>query len=280
MRIKFPLFLFLGILFFAFPQQAYAQVVINEFSSSDSSDWVELYATEDTDISGWILRDTASTKVETIPGGIIIGPSNSSSFYVAEVGSRLNVDGDIIKLLRPDDTTIVDQVPYGSEGGVCAPGDGQSAGRVDNGNVIEKFTSPTKGLTNIGAQINPCPTPTPSSTPTPTSNPTVVATPTPSSTPTPIPTKKPTPKPTPTPKQEVLGDESVNSGLDFSSSQNAPSVTPTPSADDSSADKFPILAVVLVLLGMGLVGFSIFSFVRRMKKGYTSGSENTPTQIT
>ncbi|KKU09144.1 MAG: putative cell surface glycoprotein, partial [Candidatus Woesebacteria bacterium GW2011_GWB1_45_5] len=238
-------------LLFLFPSSISAQVIINEFSSFDSSgDWVELYAIENTDISGWILRDAAASKMETIPDGTAIGPSG---FYVVEVGNRLNVDGDIVKLLMPDDVTIVNQIPYGSEGGVCAPGQGGSVGRVDNGNVVERFAAPTKGLTNTGAQLNPCPTPTPSPTrsPTPTPDPTQApataptATPAPTPTKTPIPTKTPSPKPTKTasPSPEVLGEEATP---DISPTQEAETATPVPERDER---KIPVLPVVLIVAG-------------------------------
>ena len=60
-----------------------AQVVINEFSSSTSDDWIELFAYENTDISGWILDDDGTTTdMKDIPSDIIIGPS-SNQFYVS-----------------------------------------------------------------------------------------------------------------------------------------------------------------------------------------------------
>ena len=279
-RVVFFGFLLFSLAFTFSVSEVEAQVVINEFSSADSSDWVEIFNTSPSEVnlSSWMIKDTTSSIYE-FSGGLI--PAGSTCFQ--SVSNRLNNDGDRIELFNS--STQTDCVSYGDGNGsfcgsgadVAAPSSGQTVSRVPDGTGGWTLGSSTMSSVSCESLV-PTPTPTPSSTP----NPTAAATPTPSSTPTstPIPTKKPTPKPTPTPKPEVLGDESDNGGLDFSSSQNTPSVIPTPSADDSSANKFPILAVVLILLGMGLVGFSIFSFIRRMKKGYTSGSENTPTQIT
>ena len=152
-----------------------AQVVINEFGSYETSgDWVELYAYEDTEISGWIIRDTTSI-VETISTGVTIGPS-SSSYYVVEVGNRLNRNGDVIKLLKADDSTLVNEIVYGDAGGVCSPESGQSAGRYPDANsTIERFSSPTKGSSNDAATLAPCSTPTTEPTVTETPAPTAAS---------------------------------------------------------------------------------------------------------
>jgi len=258
-----------------------AQIVINEFSSYESSgDWVELFAMEDATISGWILRDTATSKMATIPQGISIGPSSTSRFYVINVGDRLNRDGDVIKLLKQDDSILVDQISYGTQGEVCVPGQGQSVGRYPDSNAtIDRFSSPTQGTSNNNAALNPCPTPTPNPSPTPTTSPTSLPapalaktpTPTPTRKPTPFPTKTPVPKPTVTPAGNVLGDVIVY-----------PSPTAEMSEQTESEKKkgqFPFLAVSLVLMGMGLIGFSVLSIIKSSKKSYTIESENKNNQI-
>ncbi len=256
--------IFLG--FLMFPASVSAQVIINEFSSYESSgDWVELFANEDTDISGWVLRDTASSKMETIPNGIIIGPTQPSSFYIAEVGNRLNVEGDIIKLLRSDDTTLIDQAPYGNQGGVCAPDSTQSVGRVDNGNVFERL-SPTKNATNVGAQLFPCPTPTSTPTSTPTQVPTPAPTATPTKTPTPVPTKTPTPKGTPTKTPEIVED-TTSSPSDISVLGLRNQMTEEVKDASKSPDKknFPILAIGFIVAGIAFIGYSGYVIFKKSK---------------
>jgi hypothetical protein len=190
---KSKIFFLLSIfLFLLFPSEVLAQVVINEFSSSTASDWVELFALEETDVSGWFLDDDGTaTNMATIPEGTTMG---ASTYYVVEVSNRLNKNGDIISLFTKDGA-LVDRVPYGSKGGVCVPSESGSVGRYPDANsTIERFLLPTKGASNDLAQLNPCPTPTPTPTPSPT--PTSTITPTPTPTLTSIPTSTATPRPT------------------------------------------------------------------------------------
>lgn len=276
-KIMFFLVLFFSLLLFS-TSGVDAQVVINEFSSYESSgDWVELFAMEYATISGWILRDTATSKMATIPQGISIGPSSTSIFYVINVGDRLNRDGDVIKLLKQDDSTLVDQISYGTQGEVCAPGQGQSVGRYPDANAtVDKFSSPTQGTSNNNAALDPCPTPTPNPTssttfspsPTPTPAPAKTPTPTSTKTSTPVPIKTPSPKPINTPEGIVLGEETV-----FPSPQMS---EPVINLTAGPKIKFPVSAIGLVVIGVGLIGFSVISIIKRFKKSYTieSGKEN------
>ncbi len=257
------------------PSSVNAQVVINEFYSYETSgDWIELYASEDTDISGWILRDTTSV-MKTIPQGIQIGPM-SSLFYVAEVGNRLNKDGDRIVLYKDDDTTLVDEVPYGDEGGVCTPGAGQSAGRFPDANsTIERFATPTKGNSNDSATLDPCPTPTPSPTSTPA--PTLTPTPQPTSTNTPTPTPRPTNTPTRRPTKKVVPtarlsndknteDESLLGLRDIVDGED--DIQEAELAEEIKGKKFPVLAGVFIAAGLGFVAAAGYPILKRKKKGY------------
>jgi hypothetical protein len=266
--------------FFIF-SEVKAQVVINEFSSYESSgDWVELYAVDDATISGWILRDTATSKMATIPQGVSIGPSNTSRFYVVSVGDRLTRDGDVIKLLKQDDSTLVDQISYGTQGDVCTPGQGQSIGRYPDANAtIDRFGSPTQGVSNNNATLNPCPTPTPSPTPTVSLTPTPTPTPTPTKTPTPVPTptrtptptKTPSPSPTNSPGLLVLGEGTIFPSPQISESDQ--------NLLENPKSKFPFLAIGFIILGMGLIGFSVVSIIKSAKKSYTIGSGKENNQI-
>ena len=155
-------------IFLFWTKNVLARVVINEFSSSSSNDWVELYSDEDIDISGWILRDNASSIVKAIPKYTLIGPSGSvPKYYVIDASNRLNIDTDKVILLKSDDSTIVDQVSYGGEGKVCAPTGNQTIGRFPDGtgNFV-RFSVATDWRENNAPQ-DPCPTPTPTPTPSP-----------------------------------------------------------------------------------------------------------------
>ncbi|MCX6704681.1 MAG: hypothetical protein NTZ07_04560 [Candidatus Woesebacteria bacterium] len=283
MRKILSTFILFVVWLFIFPQKLSAQVVINEFSSYESSgDWVELYAIEDATISGWILRDTATSKMATIPQGISIGPSNISRFYVINVGDRLNRDGDVIKLLKQDDSTLVDQISYGTQGEVCAPGHGQSVGRYPDANAtIDRFSSPTQGTSNNNVMLDPCPTPTPSPSLAPATPPTLSPTSTPAKTSTPASTptrtltpsqvKSPSPTPAGSPEEMVLGEEVI---------LPRPSATePSPKSTENPKVKFPLSAIGLIALGMGLISFSVVSIIKSAKKSYTIESGNKNNQI-
>ncbi len=124
---------------------------------------------------------------------------------------------------------------------------------LDNGNYFlkaHKFTktcsSYTDGLNAISVTVSlptPTPSPTPINTPTeaPTANPTVKPTPTYSSTP--KPTLKPTSTPTPTPN--VLEPQVLSLSTTVSS----------PITQINTNKKSPVLAVVLISLGIGFLGY-------------------------
>jgi len=242
------------LLFLLSAKPALAQVVINEISSYESSgDWVEIYSPEEIDISGWILRDSASSIVKTIPENTIIKP-DESKFFIVEAGKRLNKDKDTIRLLKEDDATEVDKISYGPSNEICAPESGQSIGRKPDGESWTRFSSSTKNSENIAPE-NPCPTPTLTPTPTPTSTPTPTPTSTSTPTATPIPTqtpviktKKASPKPikipTPTPTQKPKEEKNISSNkiLAAKDEQN------TPPPEPQSPRVFP-----LVLIFAGLI---------------------------
>jgi hypothetical protein len=270
MSVKCKLFLFIFfLLFFISASEASAQVVINEFSSWDTSgDWVELYSEENIDISEWILRDTTSV-MKIIDSGKSIGPS-TSQFFIVEVGNRLNRNGDVIELYRKDGVTQEDKVSYGDEGGACLPGPAQSIGRYPDGmGSFVRFSSPTKKASNEGVELDPCPTPTPELTPTPTLGPTSTPTPTPTKTPTATP--KPTVKAVVTKKPEVISgkttsDEDESEILGLREGLESPSPTPIPELEEKG--KIPITAVLFVLGGLVFIGVAGYPFLKSMKKRY------------
>ncbi|MBI4096991.1 MAG: lamin tail domain-containing protein [Candidatus Levybacteria bacterium] len=173
-------------------------VVINEFFSNGSSDWVEIFnkSNNPVDLSLYRLRDGSATNKVDLSGVIDIG---DNGFLTFPWGDNLNNAGDVIKLILVSDESIVDQVGYGNAGSdVAAPSINQSAGRQTDGDgswIL--FSSVSKGTSNASSQPAPPPTTVPTATLTPTKTPTPTNSPTPSKTPTP--TKVPTPTKIPTP---------------------------------------------------------------------------------
>lgn len=256
----------LGLSFTCFgfsPAKVNAQVVINEFSSNTSTDWVELYSSEDVDISNWTLQDSTS-EMGNVTAGTVIGP-NSDSFFVVSVSNRLNKDGDEISLF--DATGVLkDKITYGDKGGPCLPSDAGSIGRYPDANAtIDRFATATKGATNTSASLDPCPTPTPE----PTANPTV--TPTPSSTktptPTPVPTKKPTSKPTATPQTTK---DSLASAAVLAATL---SPTPTPAQDGTEVNGGGWLPLAFVGGGLTLAIVGGVLFLKVRKSDYTGNDD-------
>ncbi len=138
-------------------------VVINEFVSdpAEGEEWIEIYNKKDFDIdlTGWTLEDGVGT-IATLSGTITSGGANK--FKVFEmVTSKLNNDGDIIKL-KKSDGTVIDQVAYGNwdDGNISdnAPkaSDPNSVARKTDGTDTDSdlsdfavTTTLTKGTTNI-----------------------------------------------------------------------------------------------------------------------------------
>lgn len=247
-----------------------AAVLINEFSSYESSgDWVEIYTDEaaDVDISGWYLKDSSSNIGSVVPGGTKIGPSNK--YYVFEVDDRLNKNDDTIYLYKPDNS-VASQISYGGSGNVCAPESaGQTIGRYEDGfNLVDRFSSGTKGSSNAAGTKMPCPTPTPQNTNTPTNTPTPTAAPTSTNTP----TSKTTKTPTPTKELEEENEEAVEEAQVLSTTnENLPSITPlsSPTPSDTpqmQTGKVPLLAFVFMGGGVLAIGTSTFLFMKNRKR--------------
>jgi len=274
-------------------KQASAQVVINEFSSSMSSDdWVELYnvSSDEIDLTGWVIRDTASSPVHEFAGSKI--PSGGLCFE--EVSNRLNNGGDRIQLFNGSD--LVDCVSYGTGGGgfcdstpdVEAPSAGESASRVPEGASTWSLGTPSKTAVSCESLI-PTPTPTPTPTSTPTSSPTPTPTSKPTSTPTPTPkpsstpTSKPTSIPIPSPTPLVGIGEEDPAVADASGNSQVLGLRDELNAKDSSSSsvldfrkgKVPILGIVLVACGAILVGASLFVFLKRRTAIYNKDNEET-----
>lgn len=190
----FALFAFC-VLFVLFTIPAFASPIINEFSSADSSDWIEIYnsGADTVDLSLYRIRDlTANNKLD------LSGSLAPSGFAAFDWSNKLNNAGDLIKLVLTSDESIVDQTSYGDQGGINAPETSQTAGRKsDGGQEWVLFASASKNTSNNSSSVFFPPSATPTKTPTPTKSPTPTKTPTQpktSSQEIKSPTKTPTPK--------------------------------------------------------------------------------------
>lgn len=278
--LKVLLSALVGAIFLGNPQICFGQVKINEFSSYESSgDWVELYAEEKTDLSNWIIRDSATSIVKTIENGTWIG--SSSAYLVVETSNRLNKGGDIIKLLKSDDSTVVDQVSYGDDADVCAPNLNESSGRKPNGdNNLVRFSSQTKGSSNASEE-NSCPVP-PSPTPTPTPSPTPTPTPSPSSSfklsasPSPKPTGIiPVGKPA---RTDLVGQNDSELMLLASRSGEVKGASESGEASESAKKKKPlVIAIALIVLGLGLVGGTGVVFYKEQRYNNVDANKDKDT---
>lgn len=184
---------------------AFASPMINEFSSADSSDWIEIYnsGTDTVDLSLYRIKDlTANNKLD------LSGSLTPSGFAAFDWSNKLNNGGDLIKLVLISDESIVDQISYGNQGGIAAPSSSQTGGRQTDGDSNWAIlTTASKGSSNNSSSVFTPPSPTPTKTPTPTKSPI----------PTKIPTEKPvspaktTPSKTPTPGKIEVSSSVKNS---------------------------------------------------------------------
>ncbi|MBI2268123.1 MAG: lamin tail domain-containing protein [Candidatus Blackburnbacteria bacterium] len=128
--------------------------VINEFFSSGSNDWIELYnpRADPIDLSGWKLDDNGGTSAVYTFGSVTI-PAGG---FVLQGGTfGLNNDGDTVRLIDSSGNTR-DAVPYGSEPNalLAAPSSSQSGRRIINsGTTWEISSNITQGFTNENSII-------------------------------------------------------------------------------------------------------------------------------
>ncbi len=272
----------LSICLVIFPAKiALAQVVINEFSSFDNpGDWVEIYnyGPGAVDLSDYRLRDSSATQKVDLTGDL-----NQGGFFVADVKDYLNKTGDIIKLIHLtngiEDSNPLMAICYGDKKDECErikvgcyPLQNQSVGSYpsDGGNTFERFSSDTQGSTNTIASLDPCPSPTPlptgSPTPTPTPKPTNTPSPTPTKAPTATPTKGITPILTKKSEEKLIGGNGTTDEILGIKDTTDEKVTPISEENgEVEGKKFPIFAGVFVVLGIGLIGGSLYTFFRKRK---------------
>lgn len=247
-------------LFFLFPKIVSAQIVINEIGPLSSPDWVEIYnfSPESVDLTGYILRDSSVTNEFSLSGEL--GPGG---FVVFDWSNRLNNSGDIVKLVSKADSQVIEEVPYGDKGGVCLPTEFGSIGKpIDGGNTIERFLASSRGLTNSGSTLDPCPAPT--SVPTSTSSPTPTQKPIVTNSPSPTfkPTKKPSPTRVPPELREVeAGGDQDSRNLEVKGvfdSEDSKEV-------DGNKSSFPTVPLLLSVVGLFLIMVALVTYIKQKK---------------
>lgn len=147
-----------------------AQIKINELMASNAatitdnagaySDWLELYNTTSSsiDLAGYYITDTYSNKTKfrfttstgqvIVPanGYLIIWASGEVSRGVKHTSFSLSADGEVLALVMPDGTTIVDSLSFGPQWRDL------SYGREPNGSATFKYFSPASpGSVNLTA---------------------------------------------------------------------------------------------------------------------------------
>ncbi len=231
------------------------EVLPNPEGTDQDNEWVELYNASDTeiDVNGYKLKDKAGNQLiidsSRVNDSTIVDASNWLVIYRNGHSSfSLNNSGDeIINLFDTISSDPVNIFSYsGSE-------ENKSWGRLSDGEEISvEILSITPGSAN-----QPQPSPTPSPTPSPS--------PSPSPDPSPTPSPKPisSPSPSPSPDSEPIGisttgiipegGETTESGLMLLSTKSG-EVKGASEASKAAKNKKPIIiAVVLIILGLGLV---------------------------
>jgi len=263
---------------FRFAPAAFASstVVINEFSSQTSPDWVEIYNNSDAavDLSSYGLTDAANNPKSF---NCILAPHG---FSIVDWSNKLNNAGDTVFLKLGDET--VDCISFGDgaddscpeEFGptLANPSADQVGSRIPDGGAWQLTAASTKDAPNdvsskpAGAV---CSTPTPTPSPTPTISPT--STPKPA-TATPAPTNTSTPASTPTssgvkPSPQVLAAADEGSDefqpevnldiIDMTATSEAEiNASPSSQPQKSGGKNLPVVIIsaagIILMLGGGL----------------------------
>ena len=154
---------------FEIPGQLIDQIKINELLVSNDAtnvdeagefdDWVELYnptdqalnlsglyLTDDLDnLNQWQFPDTA---IIIMSGGhLLIWCDDDESQGTLHSNFKLSSGGETLALIKPDGTTIIDYISFGSQT------TDQSYGRIPDGSDEWGFMSPTPGYSNSGLSI-------------------------------------------------------------------------------------------------------------------------------
>lgn len=256
------------------PSKVSAQVVINEFSPASDPEWVELFKTQDGQLS---LDDCTLHLDDNLSGSqkIVFTSSDNigenENFFLINKGDYnwtsnwLNNNGDKVSIICSWGSDVVS---YGNQDGASLgkPDSSESIGRSPDGtSQFYVLTNQTPGVPN-----SPPPTPTPNPTSTPIPEPTIINTPTSKPTPTLTPTKAPAPT-----IKAVLTDRPETSNIDKNQDRNSEntvlglrnelSPAPTPPLEEDEKGKFPLGAVFLILGGLAFMGAASYPFVKNAK---------------
>ncbi|MEK7521532.1 MAG: hypothetical protein AAB599_01885 [Patescibacteria group bacterium] len=260
----------LNFLILLFPSAISAATYINEFSAHPSGDeWVEFYNPDGTDLTSyWIDDDTSFTDDSGSTGKKLLSTLNTTSStypYIVLTSSMFNNSGDYVVLFSGDGT-LIDSYQYTNDPGVDV-----IIGRSPNGGAWSVGLTASQGATNPAAPTaTPTPTPTPAPTSTPTSAPSATSTPTPTTKPTntPTPTTKPSNTPTPSSKPSPTqipisqGKEQIVLGVQNDNKIAQEEKIATDEAK-TAGWKTPVIAAAFILPGLGLIGYSIYSYVKK-----------------
>lgn len=244
-------------MFLITPSVASAQIFINEISPSTDPEWVELYATSDSNLQNCTLsfHDTEDTKQKIYFPDPVALPANS--YFMVKKGERgwgsnwLNNSGDTVKLNCP---TFSDSHTYSDS-------NGKTIGRSPDGNG-NFFVLTTE---SPGAGNSP---PTPSPTPTPTETPK-----TPSPTLTPVPTVlsvatktlTPAPKFSPSPTSNIKSHTTKPSA---NPSHRSPTPSPLVTAEQKVLNKSTSqFSFILIGLGVVLSGAGAYPIAKKIYNG-------------
>ncbi len=230
------------------PVKVYGQVLINEFSSNNELEWVELINTtsETVDITSWTISDEKNDPFS------LTGSINGNSYYIFETQTHWlnNTGGDSI-VLKDKNSSIIDSVIFGrTDSVVGSPSKDKSAGRApDGGGSWTNNLTPSKNQKNPEPTLSP--TKQPQTTP-PTESPEPTTVNTPSATVQILSaTDKPTPKPSQKPKSYVSSRET--------------SLTPTngPIVETENSDlQSKIIPGAMMGLGAIFIGAAAFPFIK------------------
>jgi hypothetical protein len=259
MYSNFLILLSLLLITLIIPQRVNAQLLINEFSPKNP-EWVEIInvGNNEINLAGYYFDDDSdfnsdsgnSTKV------LLNGLFQPNNLCFIDINSYLNDGGDIPTIFAPNGD-ILDSYSYSSSSANLSYSRVPDAGGWQVGTVFSKTLN--------SCSLLPTPSPTPTQIPTiePTNVPIITISPTsaPTAQPTvkPSPTKSPSPKPSVTPKPTEVPEDTDKPSINLEFGQgNIIESTETPEgkvAGIKTTNKSPVLAIVLVLAGLGCLGY-------------------------
>lgn len=240
-----------------------AQVVINEFCSNCTPEWVELYnkSLDSVDLAGWSFLFGSPSQSLVIsstnyPENRVINPN---SFFLITIQTNwLNNSGDEIQLFNSSSSDPIDEVVY-----TGSIGSGNTYSRIPDGSG--NFVANTGATENTYNQA-PTSTPTPTHTPTPTPKPTNTQKPAPTNKPDNTPTNSPTAITSPTITPDSAADSESDTEMEptqelilGTGTEPEESPTPDPAPEETKKNHLPtifsILGLTLILGSAGFLGY-------------------------